>query len=935
MPDASARADPTRLDLAFVASLMLHPSRRALLVLDAEGKVLAANDRARELVGRELEAALRLALADGMRLLREHPAREVMHRHDDGRVRLDCLLRAVTGAGGGIAGYTVSLFSHDDAADLGEAPERARWRFALESAQDGLWDWDADRGEVYRSSRCMTMLGYARDALVHSFDAWQSLIHPDDVPRVKEALHAHLAGERENYQVDYRVRDANGRWRWILDRGRAITWDSAGRPRRVIGTHTDIHDYKQIEAQLRERELILNQAQRVAHIGNWSWEPDTDRLWWSDELYGIAGLRPGRPPPKFREQRHLFAPESYERLHAASIDLLKTGRPYALELVMLRPGGERRIVQARAEAIHRGDGRVDRLVGVLHDVTEQRATEETARWRNDLLNRIAAVGRIGGFEIQLDSGELHWTDENYRIHGIEPGTPLQFERTLASYDEASRQRLADALVRMRAGLSQEETLEARFLAPDGRGLWLRITGWIETRDGRPYRITGLTQDITEEHEAGERIEQLAHYDTLTGLPNRFLFRQRAEEAIARVRAGEPPPALLFVDLDRFKNVNDSLGHAAGDALLMQVAGRLRDCVRGSDVVGRLGGDEFLVLLRDLPRREDAARVARKIIAAVGQPVELEGGEVQVGCSIGIAVLGEGSPDLDALMRAADTAMYAAKDAGRNAWQFYSDDFFEKVQRRVSLEQALRQALPRGELSLVYQPTVRLDGRGAPGLEALLRWRGADGELRSPAEFIPIAEDCGEILPIGRWVLAEACRQACEWHRAGLQFGRIAVNVSAVQLRDPQFADDVLAICARQHWPTDRLTLELTESALMRDTDVLRRAFDLFAAHGIELAVDDFGTGFSNLGYLHRFPVGQLKVDRSFVAPMATGGRGLGLVQAIVGLGHALGMKVVAEGVETEAMLAQLRALGCDAAQGYLFTRPLPPAEMAAWLAGQA
>jgi EAL domain-containing protein (putative c-di-GMP-specific phosphodiesterase class I) len=280
-------------------------------------------------------------------------------------------------------------------------------------------------------------------------------------------------------------------------------------------------------------------------------------------------------------------------------------------------------------------------------------------------------------------------------------------------------------------------------------------------------------------------------------------------------------------------------------------------------------------------------------------------------------------------------MYAAKDAGRNTFQFYNDSFYEKVQRRVTLEQELRQALARRELSLVYQPTLSLgDGRVA-GIEALLRWRTSAGDSRSPAEFIPVAEECGEILAIGRWVLGEACRQAREWHEQGLVFDRIAVNVSAVQLRDPQFATDVLEICARSHWPTDRLELELTESALMRDTDVLRRAFDLFSANGICLAVDDFGTGFSNLAYLHRFPVRHLKIDRSFVQQMGEGPRLRGLTQAVVSLGHALGMEVVAEGVETEAILAMLREQGCDQAQGYLFTRPLEPVALGTWLRAQA
>jgi diguanylate cyclase (GGDEF)-like protein/PAS domain S-box-containing protein len=920
------------MDAAFLTSLLQHPSRHALLALDAAGRLLAANDRARELVTPSLEAELRQVLVGAMAQLAANPDRQVQHRHRSEGVEIDCVLLAARDAEGDLQGYTVSLLAVDEAPDLAESPDRARWRFALENAQDGLWDWSADTGKVYRSSRCMSMLGYPRDHLSDELDSWRSMVHPDDQARVAEALENHIAGRHPKYQSEYRVRDARGRWRWILDRGRVIAWTLEGRPRRVIGTHTDITGYKQIEAQLREREVLLNQAQHVARIGSWSWDPETDSLWWSDELFLIAGLPAGAPPPPFRRQRALFEPASYERLQDASRRMLEDGSPYDMELVMLRPDGERRTVAARGEGIFGADGRVTRLVGVIHDVTERNRAEETSRWRNDLLNRIAAVGRIGGFELLVETGELQWTDENYRIHGIEPGTPLTVASSMQHYEEESRPRLLEAMRRMIEDGVAEQTLEVGYITPDERRLWLRIMARLELRDGRPYRITGLTQDITEEHEADERIEQLAHYDTLTGLPNRFLFRLRAEDAIGQVRNGEPPLALLFLDLDRFKLVNDTLGHAAGDQLLQEVAGRIKSCVRGSDLVGRLGGDEFLVLLREVGRPEDASVVARKIIAALGLPVDLAGTEVQVGCSIGIALLGDGNPDLDALLRAADTAMYAAKEGGRNSFQFYNDSFFEKVQRRVTLEQELRQALPRGELSLVYQPTVCLRHGNVTGIEALLRWQGPDGSLRSPVEFIPIAEDSGEILAIGRWVLAEACRQAGAWHEAGLQFGRIAVNVSAVQLRDPQFADDVLAICQRYRWPTDRLELELTESALMRDTEVLRRAFDLFAANGITLAVDDFGTGFSNLAYLHRFPVRHLKIDRSFVQQLSGDGERMrGLTQAVVTLGHALGMAVVAEGVETEITLDLLRQQGCDEAQGYLFTRPLAPEQLETWL----
>ena len=811
------------------------------------------------------------------------------------------------------------------------ALELERWRHALDNAEDGLWDWSARTGRVYRSARCFTMLGYPPGAVPDSVEAWHDLVHPEDRERQVAAIRDHITGVNPGYKIEYRLRRADGSWCWVLDRGKVVEWGEDGRSLRVVGTHTEVSAYKDLEQKLRERELLLDEAQRVGHIGSWALDVASGEVWWSPELYRIVGLPSDQPAPAWPQQEHLYTPESYARLRLAVERVLQDGVPFDMEVDMLRRDGERRAVEVCSGVIRAADGAPLRLVGALRDVTEQRRASEAARWRNKLLNRIAAMGRIGGFELDLATGTMQWTAENYRIHRIEPGTPLSLESVLPYYDEPSRERLRHAIRQLRDHGSEEESVEAIFVTPDGRRLVLRMTAIMESLDARPWRITGLTQDITEEREAGERIEQLAHFDLLTGLPNRFLFRQRAQEAIRVAERAQLSLCLMFVDLDRFKWVNDTLGHAAGDALLQEIAGRLKACLRGSDLIGRQGGDEFMVMLCELRRPEDAIKVAEKIIAAVAEPVALAATRVQVGCSVGIALLSAATPDLDALMRASDTAMYAAKEAGRNTWQFYDDGVYARVHRRGQLEQELRHAVARHELHLEYQPTVSLaDGR-VRGIEALLRWRGPDGELRSPAEFIPVAEDCGEIVPIGLWVLDEACRQAAAWDAEGLGFSSMAVNVSAVQLRDPGFADRVLDTCARRGWPPKRLVLELTESALMRENEVLLATFARFEAAGIRLAVDDFGTGFSNLLYLHRFPVQQLKIDRSFVSQMLSDLQVGVLTQAIINLGHAMGLTVVAEGVETELSLRALRNQGCDKVQGYHLTRPLPPDALAAWI----
>ena len=917
------------MDLSFLTAVLQHSTHRALVAFDAAGNELTRNDCAREVFTPALHASLQPRLESAIAQLARSGEGNIHFEHLAPTGLFDCWVLPVGAPP--VQGAILSVMTARTDHQAEREVERVRWRYALENAEDGLWDWTAQTDRVYRSPRCFTMLGYPPTHLADTTEAWSTLVHPDDIDKQKNAILDHLAGRRTSYQSEYRIRDSHGQWRWLLDRGKIIEWSDDGRPQRVVGTHTDITRYKHMEFLLREREVLLDEAQRIGHVGSWSWDTGTQVVTWSDEMYRITGWPIGQRAPSFEQQQALFLPESYQRLRKQVENALVYGEPYRLELEAMRADGERRLVEVAGERVSGSDGVATRLIGVVRDITDERRAIETALWRSKLFNRISAMGHIGGFDLLLATREFQWTEENYRLHGIAPGTPVSLEFQLAQYDDESRERLGAQIERLIAGQSTEETAEVNFITPDDRRLVLRLTASVELHEGVPYRITGLTQDITREREAGQRIEQLAHFDSLTSLPNRFLFRQRAEEAIAMAKRAGLSLSLLFIDLDRFKNVNDSQGHAAGDQLLQEVAGRLKSCIRGSDLIGRMGGDEFVVMLCEIRRPEDAGLVADKIIASIGEPVTLDTGEVFVGCSIGIALLSAETPDLPALMRAADAAMYAAKDAGRNGYQFYNDAFYERVQRRLGLETELRLALLRNEMSVVYQPTVSLADGSVQGFEALLRWRRPSGEACSPAEFIPVAEESGEIVAIGRWVLREACRQARAWADAGMDFKRMAVNVSAMQLRDVDYATGVLAICAETGWPPDRLVLELTESALMRDTESLRRNFSLLESHGTHLAVDDFGTGFSNLHYLHRFPVEHLKIDRSFVSQMLGDPQMHTLTQAIVHLGHALNLTVVAEGVETAEELAALAAQGCDEVQGYLFTRPLPPNEVVAWM----
>ena len=432
-------------------------------------------------------------------------------------------------------------------------------------------------------------------------------------------------------------------------------------------------------------------------------------------------------------------------------------------------------------------------------------------------------------------------------------------------------------------------------------------------------------DVTEAKANEARIQHMAHHDFLTGLPNRFLLTDRFKQVAAAAERNDTRYALLFIDLDRFKNVNDTLGHSIGDQLLRDVASRLGSIVRGTDTLSRQGGDEFLVLLGEVETPEAAAIVARKLMQVLGEPFLLDGHPITVTPSIGIAVSPEDGTDLDSLLKHADLAMYDAKQQGRNNYQFFRREMNARSLELLLMESDLRQALRKSEFELHYQPQISV-GSGQPqGLEALLRWRHPERGLVSPADFIPMAEETGLILPIGQWVLNTACQQLANWRTNGWPELRVAVNLSAAQFRQQDLLTQVEAALAAANLPADALELEVTESILMIDAEGTAKMLNALNAMGVTLAIDDFGTGYSSLAYLKRFSVSTLKVDRSFVNGIGIDGEDAAICSAIIGLARSLRLDVVAEGVETQAQYDWLAKAGCHIIQGYFTGRPAPAA----------
>ena len=448
---------------------------------------------------------------------------------------------------------------------------------------------------------------------------------------------------------------------------------------------------------------------------------------------------------------------------------------------------------------------------------------------------------------------------------------------------------------------------------------------------RAGHVIGAVIDFHDVSAARAMSIQMTHsaqHDLVTNLPNRLLLNDRITQAISLGRRRHRPVAVIFLDLDRFKDINDSLGHATGDKLLQSISKRLLVSVRGSDTVSRQGGDEFVILLSEITHPEDAATSARKILLSLEAPCSIEGNDLHITGSIGISVYPEDGNDAETLINNADTAMYHAKESGRNNFQFFKADMNRRAIERQSLESSLHRALERKEFLLHYQPKVSLDTGEITGVEALVRWQPPDRGLVPPAQFVPIAEDCGLILHIGNWVLREACRQACAWQDAGLPPLPISVNVSALEFRDKGFVEGVRAVLAETGLEPRYLELELTEGVLMHDAESAALVLQELKSMGVHLAVDDFGTGYSSLSYLRQFPIDVLKIDRSFIEQITSNPEESAIVGAIINMGKSLKHVVVAEGIETQLQRAYLQAHRCAEGQGYLFSPPLVAAQFA-------
>ncbi len=705
--------------------------------------------------------------------------------------------------------------------------------------------------------------------------------------------------------------------------------DERGEITHFVSTGKNISDQVRAERALQESEERFRRLTELS--SDWIWEQD-EELRFTSLSDGITkgGVRAASLVGKHRWDMPIdWAPGQLEQ-HRATLEAHQPFHDF--EYRVLGEGGPQdwHWFSISGEPQFDAAGRFRGYRGVGKDITERKRAalalhESEARfrsltelssdwyWEQDENLRFTTVTRRAEADARFPP-EDHFGKTRWELPYLDvaPEVWVEHQRTLAE-----RRPFRDLILKRRDR--------------QGRVRYSSISGEpVFDAEGRFRGYRGIGRDITERVMADEQLSQLAYYDSLTGLPNRALLRDRLHQTMMEAERQQRLVAILFMDLDRFKFINDSLGHAAGDALLKSVAERLRACVRSGDTIARLGGDEFTIVLAGIEHIDHVALIAQKLLDQFAAPFFIGGNELYTNASIGVTLYPWDDSDIDTLLKNADAAMYHAKESGRGTFQFYTAELNQRARRRLELETSLRQALERREFTLHYQPMVDLATGRIAGAEALLRWLRPGHGLVPPMEFIPLAEDTGLILPIGEWALRTACAQARAWARAGFPDLRLAVNLSGRQLTKdlPRLVREVLE---ETRLPPGQLDLELTESLLMRDLDSTATLMNDLHALGVSCSMDDFGTGYSSLSYLKRFPIDHLKVDRSFVRDVPHDPDDTAITRAIIAMAHTMDIKVVAEGVETREQFEFLRAQGCDLIQGYYCSAPLPAEEFAALL----
>jgi len=683
---------------------------------------------------------------------------------------------------------------------------------------------------------------------------------------------------------------------------------------------------------LREKERMLTTL--MSNLDGMVYRCRNDEHWTmefvSDGCYHLTGYR----PEELLHNSHLSYkglehPEDRARVRAEITAALLETRRFFVEYRIQCRDGEIKWVWERGVGIHDEAGNVITLEGFVENVTERKLSTQALQQAERSFRSIFENATEGIFQTSPDGRYLNVNPALAAIYGFSSGAEL-----IASIGDIQHQIYTDPSRRAEfMRLMRETGVVTNFVSEirrkGGDYIWISENARaVQDEAGNLLFYEGTVEDVTETKLNQEKLEHLANHDPVTGLPNRLLMNDRLRQMMLSAQRSKSIVALVLVDLDHFKLINDTFGHNRGDQLLQTMSHRMLACVREADTVVRLGGDEFVLLLSGAGRGEAMSQVVQRVLQTIARPSQIEGRELSVSCSVGVSIFPRDGRDVQTLLKNADTAMYKAKELGRNNFQFYSPEMNTVITERLEMQSALRSAVEHKQFALLYQPKVNLVTGQIAGMEALLRVKGENGELSLPENFITLAEETGLIVQIGEWVMREACNFNKSLQERGLPPMRVAINLSARQLTRYDLVRAVEQALQHAELSAEYLELELTESMVMHDPEGVIATLAQLQALGIQLSIDDFGTGYSSLSYLKRFPVACLKIDQSFVRELGQDENAAAIVKAIVSLGHSLDMKVIAEGVETEKQMSFLLGNRCDAMQGFLFSRPLSAGEFA-------
>jgi diguanylate cyclase (GGDEF)-like protein/PAS domain S-box-containing protein len=705
-----------------------------------------------------------------------------------------------------------------------------------------------------------------------------------------------------------------------------------------VRTFTDVTAYVRAEAEREHLNQLLDATQTIALVGGWERDFVNGTTFWTEGVYRILELTPQEfTPTDLASTQRFFTPESQAKIRAVPPGQGTHGvASHDMELEMITGKGRHIWVRIKGTTTW-SEGHPVKRTSVLQDITERKQVEAALRESEERWKLALDSTGDGVWDWYVQTGAEFFSPRLLQMCGYEAGDQ---ENVSSEFDDRTHPDDLEALQRARTdhfeGRAPSYYIERRIRCKDGSWKWVLSRGMVISRDadGKPLRMIGTFTDITSRKEAEALIRQQAYYDTLTGLPNRRMLRDRLEQDIKKCNRDGTQLAVLFIDLDHFKEVNDTLGHDQGDLLLVEAGRRIQASVRQSDTVARMGGDEFTVILSELGDNSHLEGILQKILLTLGQVFQLGAEQVFVSASIGITLYPLDAGHIEDLLKAADQALYAAKGAGRNRFSFFTPALQEAAQTRVRLAGDLRTALHDGQFRVAYQPIVSLTTGAIHKAEALIRWDHPSRGAVSPATFIPIAESSGLIVEIGEWVFHQATAQVRAWRQTLSPQFQISVNKSPVQFHHDDsdrapWTDQLRA----QGLPGDAITVEITEGLLLNTTSQVADTLLALRDGGVRVSLDDFGTGYSSLSYLQKYDIDFIKIDQSFVRHLIADSTDLALCKAIVVMAHALGIQVIAEGVETELQRDLLASIGCDYAQGFYYARPMPAEAFEAFMAG--